>query len=80
MSKDSCNNKKSTIRICGTGTLGTKWQVVIPKEARDVLGISAGDSVTFMLKDEKVLGIIPNNSIEHLMQYLESEQNIHLIK
>lgn len=79
MSKKSCEGK-CTIRICGTGSIGTKWQIVIPKEARDVMWLSPGDSVTFMLKDEKILWVIPNDSIEHLMDYIESEKNATLIK
>jgi len=68
-----------TLRLCGTATIGTKWQVVIPKEIRDIMKLNSGDSVSFILKDGKALGIIPNNSINGLLEYLASE-NIHLQK
>lgn len=72
--------KDYTLRICGTGNIGTKWQIVIPKEARDAMWIGAWDSVTFVLRDEKILWVIPNNSIQNLMDYIESEKNVTLIK
>lgn len=69
-----------TLRICGTAHIGAKWQIVIPKEVRDTLDLNSWDSVTFILKDEKMLWIIPNTSIQHLMDYVESEKKLTLIK
>jgi len=69
-----------TIRLAGVWNLWSKWQIVIPKEIRDTLWISPGDSVTLVLRDDKMLGIVPNHSISELMEYVESEKNITLIK
>lgn len=72
-------SQKSTMRLCGTWNIGSKWQIVIPKDARDVMGLSPGDSVSFVVKDEKFLWVIPNTSIEELLAYIESEKNITLV-
>ncbi|MGH3666444.1 MAG: AbrB/MazE/SpoVT family DNA-binding domain-containing protein [Egibacteraceae bacterium] len=37
-----------------THRVGTKGQVVIPKELRDTLGICPGDEVTFWVEDDHV--------------------------
>lgn len=79
MTQDTCS-WEHTLRICGTGNIGSKWQIVIPKEVRETLWLLPGDSVTFLLKDEKILGMVPNNSIETLMEYVATEKNISLIQ
>lgn len=80
MSRSDTKKKEHTLRICGTWSVGSKWQIVIPKEVRDILGMESWDSVSFLLKDEKFLWIVPNNSIDLIMQYIESEKNVSLIK
>lgn len=48
----------------------SKGQVTIPKDIRKVLGISSGDRVTFIVKNNKVQII---NSAIYAMQVLQSE-------
>ncbi len=38
----------SNMKLWGTATVGAKGQVVIPAEAREVLGISEGDKLVVM--------------------------------
>lgn len=71
---------KHTMRLCGTANIGSKWQIVIPKEVRETLWLKSWDSVSFMVKDEKFLGIIPNDQIEVLLEYVAWEKNISLIR
>jgi AbrB family looped-hinge helix DNA binding protein len=72
--------KKHTIRLCGTANIWSKWQIVIPKEVRDIVGIEPGDSMSILLRDDKVIGVVPNDSIDCLMEYIQSEKDITLIK
>lgn len=61
------------MKLCGTTTIGPKGQIVIPKEAREVLGLNPGDSVTLVLKDDKALAVIKNENIQELFDYIKAE-------
>jgi len=69
-----------TIRLCGTWNVGSKWQIVIPKDARKAMGIEPGDSVTFLLKDEKFFWVVSNANIGCLLEYIDSQKDLTLIK
>lgn len=43
-------NKKCSMKLHWTTTVWPKWQVVIPKEVRDLLNISPWDSITIVTK------------------------------
>lgn len=77
-------NKKYTcspvFKLCWTTNIWSKWQVVIPKEARDLLGISPGDSVSFIVKDKELIALMPNKSIDSLMNYVLKETGGEFIK
>lgn len=68
------------MRLCGTANIWSKWQIVIPKDVRETLWLQTWDSVSFMLKDEKFLGVIPNDGVEELLNYISSEKNINLVQ
>lgn len=68
------------MELCWTTNIGSKWQIVIPKEVREKLGLDSWDSVTFILKDNKFLWIISNSDIDMLLEYIQWEKNITLIK
>lgn len=61
------------MKLCGTTTIGPKGQIVIPKEARDILNLNPGDSVTLVLKEDKALVIIKNENIQELFDYIKAE-------
>ncbi|MEP6883334.1 MAG: AbrB/MazE/SpoVT family DNA-binding domain-containing protein [Gammaproteobacteria bacterium] len=44
--------------MANTVTLSTKYQIVIPKEARDALSLSAGDELLVLCKSDRVV-VIP---------------------
>lgn len=71
---------KPIFKLCWTTNIGSKWQIVIPKEARDLLKISPWDSVSFVVKDNELIGVIPNKSIDTLMEYVLSETNWEFIQ
>ena len=66
-------NKNCKMKLYGTTTIGPKWQIVIPKEARDRLNMHPGDSVTIITKDDKAVAIIKNEDISELFEYIKSE-------
>ena len=52
-----------------TATVGTKGQIVIPKEARDMFGIKPGDTLVILGDVERGLAIPPK---EQLSQWISA--------
>ncbi len=55
----------------GVAKMGERGQIVIPKKARDVFQIQAGDSLVILGDDERGLAIVPEkmmNAFFNLMQ------------
>ena len=65
--------KKSTLKILWVVTVGTKWQIVIPKEIRDTLGIIPGKKFVTLLKDEKYLGLVDHEHMEDLKNFIDNQ-------
>lgn len=65
--------------LSGTWTISPKWQIVIPKEVRDILWLKSWDNITFVLKDNAALVLIPSTSLDDLMHYVSQEKNIQVI-
>lgn len=61
------------MKLHWTTTVWPKWQIVIPKEVRDILSISPWDSVALITKDDKAVAIIKNENIQELFEYMKSE-------
>ena len=51
-------------RYAWTVTVGTKGQIVIPKEAREVFGIQPGDTLLLLGDVEQGIAIPPKASFE----------------
>ncbi len=71
------HNKK----LYGTATVGTKGQVVIPADAREELGISAGDRLYVVGSEAgKFVGFIKEEQlrqmVDHLTNNVESFKDI----
>lgn len=71
------HNKK----LYGTATVGTKGQVVIPADAREELGISAGDRLYVVGSETgKFVGFIKEEQlrqmVDHLTNNVESFKDI----
>lgn len=65
------------VRMHGSVTVGTKWQVVIPKEVRDMLDLNEGDSLLTITKYGKFVGFIKTDDVEDFINLLKAECNIH---
>ena len=50
-----------------TATVGTKGQIVIPKEARDMFGIKPGDTLVILGDLERGLAIPPKEQLDGLI-------------
>jgi AbrB family looped-hinge helix DNA binding protein len=64
--------KKANLSILWVVTVGTKWQIVIPKEIRDTLGIVPGKKFITLLKDGKYLGLVDHEDMEDLKKYIDT--------
>lgn len=61
------------LKIVWTATLWPKWQVVIPKEARDWLDLNPWDGILFVYSpDNKHLWIVKNESLKNILDYVSS--------
>ena len=63
------------IKMCGSVTVWPKWQVVIPKEVREMLNIQPGDSLVVIVKAEKAVGMIKSENIPDMIDYIQWEMN-----
>lgn len=44
-------------------TVGTKGQIVIPKEARDLFGIKPGDTLIMLADEQRGIAIPPKSAV-----------------
>lgn len=61
------------IKIYWIAKIWQKWQVVIPKNIRDIVWLNYSDEVVFLLKDWKFIWIIKNNDLDDMINYAKSE-------
>lgn len=59
--------------IFGTVSVGTRGQIVIPKEARKKFGIKPGDSLLVIGEEKKGLAIIREDLIKDYLSLLISD-------
>lgn len=60
--------KKPEGKYAWTVTVGTKGQIVIPKEAREVFGIQPGDHLLILANVEQGMAIPPKNTFNEYFQ------------
>lgn len=65
------DNVNCEIKLYGTTTIWAKWQIVIPKDIRDKLNLKAWDSMTILMKNDKFIGLVRNQDIRELMEYVK---------
>ena len=68
MNKKTCNMK-----LCWIVTIWPKWQIVIPKDVREKLGLETWNTLAVILKDDKYIWFVKNEDIGDVMKYIESE-------
>lgn len=62
--------KRGGRHVFGTVKVGERGQIVIPKEAREIFGISPGDTLLVLGDEEHGLFISKPETIEHLAEQL----------
>lgn len=55
-----------------TVTLWTKGQIVIPKEAREMLGIDTGDKIILIAKNDSIM-CLPADHMQHFVQLMQEQ-------
>lgn len=70
----SALNKKCGVKMHTTVTVGTKGQVVIPQEVRELLKIKPGDTLMVVTKHGKAVGMVKMDDVNELMEYIKKEQ------
>lgn len=64
------------VKMHGSVTVGTKGQIVIPKDVRDMLNIEEGDILMSMSKHGKFVGFIKAEDMAEFINILKAECNI----
>jgi len=64
---------KASLKLLGFVTVGPKWQIVIPKEVRNKLGIVPGKKFVTLLKDDKYLGLIDHEDLDSLRDMIDEK-------
>lgn len=60
-------------KLYGTATVGTKGQIVIPADAREILGIETGDRLYVIgSKQGKWIGLIQEEQLRSLVEQLST--------
>ena len=62
-------------KFVGIAKVGEKGQIVIPKEARDMFGIKAGDCVVVLCDKKKGMAIVKSEVLESTIDKAISEFN-----
>ena len=62
--------ENSTGKYAWTATVGTKGQLVIPKEAREIFNIQPGDTLIILADKERGIAIPPKNTFDKYFQMI----------
>ena len=65
--------KNTGVKMHGSVTVGTKGQIVIPKDVRDMLDITEWDTLMTMTKYGKFVGFIKAEDMSEFIDLLKSE-------
>lgn len=67
------DNKHCNMKLFWIVTVWPKWQIVIPKDLREKLGLETWSTLAVILKDDKYMWFVKNEDMWELMKYIESE-------
>lgn len=61
------------VKICWTSVIGHKWQIVIPKEVRNLIWLESGDTIVFMVKSWKFIAMVKNDNLSEALAFARSK-------
>lgn len=64
------------VRMHGTVTVGSKWQIVIPKEVRNMLDLNEWDSLLTITKYGKFVGFVKTDKVEEFIELIKMEAGV----
>jgi len=73
--QDTCDEKMVWSQLTGSVTVGTKGQVVIPKDVRELLDIKEGDKLMVFTKHDKAIGLVKSDDLGEFLKYMQMELN-----
>lgn len=62
-----------SLKIWWSVTVWPKWQIVIPKEVRDILEISPWDTLVTISKWSIAVWFVKNWDMQKMMEYMQEE-------
>ena len=75
MEKDRKIAEKDSKKYAWTATVGEKGQIVIPKQAREIFGISPGDTLLILGDSDRGLAILPQAEIDRFYATVLKEES-----
>lgn len=79
MSKEDEYDKIDLNRMyMGAVKIGTKGQIVIPKEVRDIFGLKPGDSLLLLADRERGIGLQRYEMLRDIMDHAFSDYGVKL--
>lgn len=64
------------VRMHWTVTVGTKWQIVIPKEVRNMLDLNEWDTLLTLTKYGKFVWFVKTDKVEEFIELIKAEAGI----
>lgn len=61
------------VKIYGTSPIWPKWQIVIPKEVRNAIGLECWDILVFMVKSWKFIAMVKNDQLSEALEFAKSK-------
>ena len=62
-----------SMRMFWSVKVGSKWQIVIPKDVRDLLRIDEGDTLMIVTKWDMAIGMVKSDDLSKFMEYMHDE-------
>ena len=69
-------NNAPNLKIEGTASIGTKWQIVIPKNVREKFDLKSGDDL-IVLSARSATILIKSENLEDMMKQFEEISTLY---